>query len=284
MAGWGRTGLFVGIAAVTACGLELVGTPYGDPLAMSDASTNDGSARDASAVRDAKGPCTPTVVDDAFTDLDTLKWYSTTNDPGYPAVLSPPLKGPSMAALLAPNQNDRRGGLWLARPVPMLAFDVKFNYLVACPDSGACGDGIAAVWLDTTKESDLHDASLGDTLGVPRGQGVAVTVSLFLTNASTSTDEILVPPSLSVVAFTADQGPPHGKVSTLPIPELVGQRRTVKLRYRDGELSVSDGEKELRANVVPPDLGFFGFTAATGGASGSFYVSSFRGEFYSCEP
>lgn len=241
----------------------------------------------ADALVDQDAGCVPSVVvDDPLTTISVLTWQTYSIQADYPAPKDPG-SGTLMAAINASMQPSQRAGMWLRQPVPTTAFDVSFDYLIACKGGEYCADGLAAAWLDTTDAGALEKGNPGKELGIPKLPGGAAAIKLDVKLSDPNLNEDTFPTLIvhAMDAGTSDKAP----TSTLRGDALVGELRRVKMRLRKGQLIVdSTNDAGTSISVTGPTrsgfVGYFGFTASTGLHFDAAYVGSFHGEFYACEP
>jgi hypothetical protein len=310
--------LALGVAPLVACGLDAVGAQ-----AISDASPNgapdgaapsegegggdgdgaspglpDGDVPEATTIPFDAGEvdagCNTVTIDDPLSSISPSRWLVTSNgnNAGLPAVV-----GTTAGDIvkLVTTRGGSRGGLWLANPVPLAAFDVQFTVYGACESTDwwdySCADGLAAAWLDTTGVSSglgaaLGNAGSGSTLGIPTGlSGAGIAIDYFQ-NAAPLSDPFV--PSLETIAIDGTKPPAtyDWTKAAAQHTHLSGYTHTIGLRLRGTTLSVSyDGAPAYAPVTVPATpSGTFGFTAATGGESAVFYVWDFHAVFYDCVP
>lgn len=288
----------VGIGgAAVACGLSIVGSGPGEAGPGDDAATST-EPRDAATVDvavDGEEPrptedagCVPVVFDDALTTIDELRWFREGTQADYPMAKDPG-SGKTMVAINASMQASQRSGLWLRERVPTTAFDVSFEYLVACNDGQYCADGVAASWVDTSDAGTLGNGFGGKSLGIPKLSGGAAGIRLDVKLSDPDLGEDTFP---TLLVHAMDAGPSDDTPSkSLRHDTLIGVLRTVKLRLRKGQLTVSTATAADAGDAVSivgatrsGFVGYFGFTASTGSHYDAAYVSSFHGEFYACDP
>jgi hypothetical protein len=280
--------------AAVACGLTLAGSApeetsegHEDASAISphDAALDTGGDGDEQPPTEDAG-CVPVVVDDPLTTLDTTRWLTSSEQVDYPTPKDPGI-GTTMVAINPVMQPSQRAGLWLRQPVPTTAFDVSFDYLLACTDGQYCADGMAAAWVDTNDAGTLSNGGGGKALGIPKLSGGAAAIKLDVKLSAPDLAEDTFP---SVMVHAMDAGPSDKTPTKVQrLDTLVGELRTVTLRLRKGQLTVSTSNDAGDAiTVVGPTrsgfVGYFGFSAATGSHYDAAYVGSFHGKFYSCEP
>ena len=289
---------YVGVAALGggafACGISVVASGAGDGAADAAAvepqdgaiPTADG-ADGADANRSKDSGCVPVVVDDPLTGttISVLTWQTVSSQADFPQAKDPGT-GTLMAAINPTNQTSRHAGLWLRNPVPTTAFDVSFDYLIACEADEYCADGVAAAWLDTLDASALETGNPGKELGIPKLGGGAAAIKLDVKLSDPKGDDTF--PTLIVHAMdagTSDKTPTNMERADA----LVGELRRIKLHLRKGQLTVdSIDDAGTAITVAGPTrsgfVGYFGFAASTGLHYDSAYIGSFHGEFYACEP
>ena len=179
---------YVGVAALgggaVACGISVVASGAGDgaedaatvdPLDGAIATADSADGADANGSKDAG--CIPVIVDDPLTSISVLTWQTVSSQSDFPQAKDPGT-GTLMAAINATNQPSQHAGLWLRNPVPTTAFDVSFDYLLACKAGEYCADGVAAAWLDTLDAGALEKGNPGKELGIPRLSGGAAAIKL----------------------------------------------------------------------------------------------------------
>lgn len=294
-AAWRPLGVIVLGGAGVACGLTLVGSggPDDGGGGGEDASTTDGHAVTPDGGVDGEDPnpsldagCVPVVVDDTLTTVNPMRWFGSSTQADYPAAKDPG-NGQTMIALNASMQPSQRAGLWLRDRVPTTAFDVTFDYLVACKDDQYCADGMAAAWVDTEDAGSLGNGGAGRTLGIPKLSGGAAAIRLDVKLSDPDLAEDTFP---TLMLHAMDAGPTDSSpTKVLRVDTLVRELRRVQLRLRKGQLTVmtSNDAGDVISAVGPTRSGFvgyFGFTASTGLHYDAAYVSSFHGEFYACDP
>ena len=276
-------GLVLVLGVVTAaCGLGLEGTR----LSADDASVppDDAGATDASLP--PPPACTPVVVKDPLTSIDTATWkiVKDGNNGSYPKLVPAPESPlPSPTLSLVTPAGSSRGGLWLQTKVPTRAFDVTFSVYVRCVSG--CADGLAVAWLKALDAKVLDTATRGRTLGIPPTvAGGAVAIDVYR-NSQTGDGPT---PSVELLAIDGAQNPGDYawvKATGPADVTLTGALRKVSIRARAGEVEVS--VDDVLAAKTPLPLGFpaiFGITAATGGEVASYFVRDFSGSFYDCDP
>ncbi|CAN5678770.1 hypothetical protein BH11MYX4_BH11MYX4_30060 [soil metagenome] len=292
-AAWrGVVAVVLGGGAV-ACGLSAVASgsfDTGDDDASvaprEDAVASEAGADAADAQPDADAGCVPIIVDDALTTISTLRWLTVSSQADYPKAKDPGT-GTTMVAINASMQPSQHAALWLRDPVPTTAFDVTFDYLLACESGQYCADGIAAAWLDTGDAGALANANPGKELGIPKLGGGAAAIKLDVKLSAPNTAEDTFP---TLIVHAMDAGTSDGTpTKMLRADALVGELRRITLRLRKGQLTVvSSNDAGAAISVVGPTrsgfVGYFGLAASTGLHYDAAYVGSFHGEFYACEP
>ncbi len=290
---------YVGVAALGAgafaCGLSVVASGNGDgaddaaavePQDSSASADGSSSADGADANRSKDSGCVPVVVDDPLTSISVLTWQTVSSQSDFPQAKDPGT-GTLMAALNATDQPSQHAGLWLRHPVPTTAFDVSFDYLIACKGGQYCADGVAAAWLDTLDAGALEKGNPGKELGIPKQSGGAAAVKLDVKLSDPNVGDDTFPTLIvhAMEAGTSTTSPTNMKVDNA----LVGQLRRIKLHLRKGQLTVDSIDDAGAAITVVGAtrsgfVGYFGFAASTGAHYDSAYIGSFHGEFYACEP
>jgi hypothetical protein len=296
------------IAVIVACGVDVVGiapaadasgggpddgAPPGEGgaevIGGDDGGIGVGVPFDA-GVADAS--CDATLLDDPLSTIDSKKWLVThANDDAWPKIETIQLSGGSMrdvVSLIEPSQNGARGAIWLATPVPTQALDVQFQYAALCGTGtfDGCADGMAAVWLGDTASVPMATAgaSNGSSFGVPPALGGAgLAVDLFQ-NSNLGDPSV---PALEVLALDGTKTPASYRWVAQGASDPTygnGHVRTVRLHLRGAQLTVSVDGSPAFMNVAVPSVSSsaFGFTAATGGQNGLFYVWDFHAAFYTC--
>jgi hypothetical protein len=293
-AAWRYAGVGLLGGGAFACGLSVVASGEGD--AGEDAATvepRDGavasetSVDGADATFDQDAGCVPAVViDDPLTTISILTWQTYSSQADYPQAKDPG-SGTLMAAINASMQPSQHAGLWLRNPVPTTAFDVSFDYLLACTAGEYCADGVAAAWLDTADAGALEKGNPGIELGIPKLGGGAAAIKLDVKLSSPNTAEDTFP---TLIVHAMDAGTsPKTPTAMLRGDALVGELRRVKMRLRKGVLTVdSTNDAGTAISVAGPTrsgfVGYFGFTASTGAHYDAAYIGAFHGEFYACDP
>lgn len=288
-----------GIVLAIGCGLDVV-APAGDTpdlahdaaidrvadtqLVPIDAPVDVAVVTDAAADATVDAGCTTVTIDDPLSSIDETRWLRTGNDPSYPTVFEPAAAGKPMVALVQPLVVARRSGLWLRETVPIRAFDISFDYLVTCQPNTNCGNGLGIAWLDTRDPTRLAEGEIGPSLNMPPVAGGAVTVSL--RKDFEDVDDKDRPVLLRAHAMT--MGLPGTVLVSAQSDAFARQLRTVTIRLRNGTLTVTNGGAQgpsLVAQTSADFIGFVGFVAASNTVvtEGAF-VSSFHGEFHSCDP
>lgn len=281
--------------AAVACGLTVVGSgpeDAGPDTTLPSVEPPEAAAADDAGV-DGEDPkpsedagCVPIVIDDPLTAIDELRWLKSSTQADYPMAKDAGT-GTTMAAVNASMQPSQRAGLWLRERVPTTAFDVTFDYLVACNDGAYCADGVAVAWVDTTNTSDLSNGNAGRALGIPKLGGGAAAIKLDVKLADPDDEEDTFP---TLMIHAMDAGPSdETPTGTTVMNSLVGELRKATLRLRDGKLTVtsSNAAGEVVTVSGPTRSGFlayFGFSASTGLHFDAAFVGSFHGEFYACQP
>jgi hypothetical protein len=295
------------IAVAVACGVDVVG--IGPDMGASSGGPGDGAAPGEGGVEVIGGDdggigvgvpfdagvadaaCDATLLDDPLSTIGS-KWLVThASDDAWPKIETIQLSGGSsrdVVSLIEPSQNGARGAIWLATPVPTQALDVQFQYAALCGTGtfDGCADGLAAVWLGDTTSVPMATtgASNGSSFGVPPGLGGAgLAVDLFQ-NGNLGDPSV---PALEVLALDGTKTPAsyHWVAQGASDPNYGnGHVRTVRLHLRGAQLTVSVDGSPAFTNVAVPSVSSsaFGFTAATGGQNGLFYVWDFHAAFYTC--
>ena len=282
-------GCLLGIAAATlcviACGLGTMGTGGLTPDEGPEASADAGIA---APTPEAAPGCAPVVTfTDGLTTIDTTRWLvikdgSNGDHPKAVTGGESPLDG-GVVSLVTPGVNNSRGGLWLAMPLPTRAFDVTLSTMIVCKPG--CADGFAVAWVDTTDKSVLDKASSGRTFGIPPGvDGGAMSLDLYK-NTESSDPPVPYLGLLGVEGTKSAGNYAWNAAVTPPTPALINALHTIALRMRGGTLTVSvDGTAQTSGAVPSGFSGFFGITAATGGAAATFLVRDVSASFYDCDP
>jgi hypothetical protein len=303
------------IAIAVACGLDVTGgtgdatggdAQPGSEASLPDARTNDDGGT-PKVVFDADigdagvgvpfdaglddAQCDAATFDDPLTGIDS-KWLlsANTNNPGHPTVILADFGGGkerNIVSMAIDHGGDARGGLWLTTPEAMRAFDVQFAAAVACQDG--CGDGLAAVWLDTsgsggTLKSIVDNASVSQGLGIPNGvPGIAFAVDIYQNGGLGDPPA----PAIELLELSNKAAGTYPWVKQSQSNSSFGDSivHTYTFRLRKGQLTLNvDGKSALSETVTTPATGAFGFTAATGGGTGTFYVWDFHAAFFACDP
>jgi hypothetical protein len=277
-----------------ACGLGTTGTGGAlpdDGGAPIDASTSANAAGDVSApeASTTDAACQPALTfTDPLSTIDTARWLTIkdSSNGDHPIVVTTGTESPlpgSVVSLVKQNDNDSRGGLWLATPVPTRAFDVSFSMEIVC--TPGCADGFAVAWVASTDKTVLDSASSGRTFGIPPSvSGGGMSIDLWQ-NTETSDPAI---PYLGLLAIDGTKSVGNyawNTKTTLQTPTLVNVPLTIALRMRAGTLTASvDGVTAATGAVPSGFTGLFGITAATGGANAVFLVHDVSASFYDCDP
>ena len=281
-------------AGAFACGISVVASGNGDgaddaatvdppdgPLATTD------SADGADANRSKDSGCVPVVVDDPLnaTTISVLTWQTVSSQSAFPQTKDPGT-GTLMAALNA-TEKSQNAGLWLRNPVPTTAFDVSFDYLIACAEGEYCADGVAAAWLDTLDAGALEQGNPGKELGIPKQPGGAAAVKLDVKLSAPDPKDDTFP---TLIVHAMEAGTSDTSATSMKRGDaLVGEVRRITLHLRKGQLTVnSTNDAGTTIAVVGATrsgfVGYFGFAASTGAHYDSAYIGAFHGEFYACEP
>lgn len=291
----GRAILAATVAALlAACGIDAIGafieeTPP-ERRNEEDASTPaidaeppDGASEDAGIDVEAGPRCDASfVVEDPLSAIDASTWIliADTSNAGWPQVETT-AEGPAVA-LVTPASGGNLGAIYLAKPLPIRAFDVKVRSLATCPDAGGCSDGLAMVMLATDGgAAALQTYTSTPTFGIPASvPGIAVAFDL-------QTDVGPNDPTSPSVSLLAIDGSAPGQydwhTKSAPAPTFVGNR-DLTLSLRKGQITATVGGQPAIAGPVDAGFtGYFGFAASTGGAIGHFVLRNFSGTFYECD-
>jgi hypothetical protein len=202
------------------------------------------------------------------------------------AAIQYPAIAPDAGTALLAGEQSARSSIWFATPVPLAAFDVRFELLVTC-SSQDCADGLAFVWLDTSSVDAAFgvEADQGSSFGIPwRVGGAAVAVDLFQ-NTSPMNDPLT--PALELLALDPASTPTAFPwvVGSAPAPALrSGAWTEMAISVRGAQVSVQYGPTVAKAGLPPVARGVFGITGATGTSAAGFNVRNLRGSFASCPP
>ncbi len=306
------------VALAAACGIDVRGSSGG--AAGSDAASGDATI-DADGLVDGEAPalgdadigdagvgvpfdagladaaCDATTLDDPLTGIDATKWLVTSQgNPGRPAPVRAGNGGSArnIISMIADHYNSARGGLWLANAVPTRALDVQFRAAADCGSwlGDGCADGFTAVWLDASSvpaggiATAVNAAGNGSTLGVPNNLGGGgFAIDLFQNSNLNDPPS----PALEVLAIRSTQAPASYPWVVQGVSSYAygnAYVHTYDLHLRNAQLTVSVDGKPVMANVAVPATtqSVFGFTAATGGQNGVFYVWDFHAAFFACDP
>jgi hypothetical protein len=292
-----RWRLAYGVAAAAsyvafACGLGVVGAGPPELIAPDGSTSNEGGAapeQDGSS-RAADGDVTPRPkcdggrYVDSLSTLDASSWIvlHDSSNGDYPKI-DPSAEGPALS-LVQPGAAASLGAIWLGAPIAMKAFDVTFRYLMTCPDSGACADGLAVAWLEATDAGAgvLQAYTSTSTFGLPPGvPGAAVS---FDVHQDVATGDGPTP----AISFLALDGSVPGTYDwhskSVVLDGGIDGSHDVSIRVRQGAAVVKlDGTVVLEGPVSVDFLGWFGFSASSGADIGQFVVRSFDATFYECD-
>lgn len=283
-----RAALLIFIAA-PACGLQVLGK--GGPadggadasaeLDAGDDASLDGPEEEGGSIVDAG--CS-VVVDDPFAVLDPSLWLTTqdSENADYPKVVS--IGSENLLALIAQNEKQARGGVWLRSNVPLTGFDLDFNFRTSC---SLCGDGFTVSWVAPATPDALDDAVDDKGLGVPsKLAGGAVAVDLYTNGDLGDTDT----PNVSLLDLDGTKVPGSYRWIVTTSAKRVDLLNasggsTLSLRLRGTTMVVRvDGEVVTQGNVQTALAeGRFGFTASTGGRVSGFFVKDVKATFYRCD-
>jgi hypothetical protein len=287
-----------GGALAFACGIDVrgaAGAPSADATVDAGEAGTEGHVVDPGGDSDASvgfagdASCAPTKIDDPLTTIDSKWIVQEKNNSNRPAVIS---SGDSkIVSMIGGDRDDARGALFLANPVPTRAFDVQFKFAVDCGLYwwSGCADGMAAVWLDVSAlgggalAGAVANAGTGSTFGIPNGlTGAGVGIDIHQNPGDPSTPAIEI---LSIDGTRALGSYPWIVKSTSDKYDGA-VAHTMRLSLRAGLLTATLDGKPLVSGVAttPTTSSAFGFTAATGGENGVFYVWDFHAAFFSCDP
>lgn len=282
-------------ALAAACGIDALGSLVveppsergeGDEGGVDAASLDAGSsdAADATVEAEAAPRCDASVVVvDPLDALDGGTWIviADTTNVGYPAVETTG-EGPAVG-LVNDAGGTNLGALYLAKPIPIRAFDVKVRSIVTCPDGGGCSDGLAFTWLATDAgAAALQSFVSTPTFGIPpfvAGAGVAFDLQTDLAPNDPAAPSV----SLLSIDGVGAPGAYDWHTKSAPAPTFAGSR-DITLALRKGHLTVRvDGAPAIDGPVDAGFTGYFGMSASNGLALGRFALKSFRATFYECE-
>jgi len=233
---------------------------------------------------DPDGGCTARDVVDPLTTIDRTRWIVTNNAAAGTAPRSSSIDGTPLTVLVGYTRYSR-GALWLAQPVPLVAFEVTFSFVVGCSRNIIgeliCADGLAATWMNTNDPARLDQGGVGDTFGIPGGvKGGAVVVDVYGNGGEPA-------PMLKMLGLDPTR-PPGGdgwRVASTGALPLTGRGHRMRIRAEKGRASVTvDGAPALEAPATLGGTGTFGLSAATGGEDALMAVWDFRGRFLDCDP
>lgn len=299
----GRVVTGVALAALAACGIDLVGTsappsapdvdaslpPPSEGDAASDADLDADADLDGGADADADAAPPPrcdagTIVDPLVT-LDGGTWIVTHDGSNgdHPKIELGP-DDAAAASLLTPNDPSSIGGIWLASPRMIRALDLSFHAFVGCPDAGACQDGLAVVWLaatDAGAAADLQWYASSPTFGIPaNAHGAGVAFDLHADPGPQDTPA----PNVSLLAIDGGAPASYDWTTLSTAPLALAGAHDVAIRVRKGVITVAiDGAQVLGGATATDFDAWFGLTASTGAAPATFYVRDVKATFYECD-
>jgi hypothetical protein len=287
-----------------ACGIDVTGAsagPTDDAGAESGADARSGAPEGLVGGGDsdsvgfdagvADAACTPTTIDDPLQAIDGTRWISQeTNNNGRPTpVQANPNK---IISFIGSDRSGARGALWLVNAVPTQALDVQFRFAVDCGPYiwSGCADGLAVAWLEVgglgpgALAPALGNAGTGNGFGIPTGlAGAAVSVDIYTNSGDPQTPALEI---LDVDGVRTPGGYPWIVQSSSNDDYGGSNAHTMRLHLRKGLLTASVDGKDVLTDVAvrPTKQSGFGFTAATGGDNGVFYVWDFHAAFFDCDP
>lgn len=301
----GRSRAFAAAAALSAlvaCGIDLVGSATAPPMPDAEAGTppplpppapptNDGAsdadADDldaADAGSDAPRCDSGTIVDPLVT-FDGGTWIIVHDGSnGDHPKIETNTEDAASASLLTPGATYSIGGIWLSQPRRLRALDLSFHYVIGCPDGGACQDGLAVVWLAATDAgagSDLAYYVSSPSFGIPAdAHGGGVAFDLFADPGPQDTPA----PNVSLLTFDGGLPASYDWTTQSTAPRKLDGAHDVLVKVRSGVVTVTvDGVATL-GGTTPTDFdAWLGFTASTGAAAATFYVSKVNARFYACD-
>lgn len=223
----------------------------GTPLPTADAPFDNYVA---DATRDVPDGACGLPTNDTFATVPPPPWLFR----GNAAFASPGVR-------LTPDMPDLAGALYWDEAQTFDRFDVTFGYVVTTNPASTTygpGDGLAFAWTSGAAAPPLVTGN-GGGLGVSGLTGWAVAVDAYQ-NPEYSDPAV---PNLSI-KNTADMS---NVAATGALPALIdGNPHTVRVRLAGGSVTVAlDGSDVLGPTVLPGYVafsGYFGFSAATGGA------------------
>jgi hypothetical protein len=287
--------VIAGVAMAISAGCLLT-TSLGDLAQGTPATSPDGgivadggAVPDGGVATDSGGPaaeggsaCRPTTTIDTSFDGTLGDWVPSSSNAGYPKSTT---IGGLPGALMAIDGQGGWASLTSKSQVPLVAFDVAFDFFFDCAAFPDCGDGLSFDWL----EGSVGPAELtpllygGADLGVPHGMnGGAVAVDDI-------TDAVLgdvATPAVEILHLEKPRAFPYPWVAAHLSISFARKWQHIELTVRHERVTVQfDGSaKSVEGVAGALDSGTIGLNAGSGGRTSNMAFRNFHGTFYNCIP